>query len=210
MGTHRVGDVVAFTIRRGTQTLVEKMKTAGIGTGKDRKAIVGIGTEQALNIHLPLQVRINAGSVGGPSAGVAFALDVMEELGRDVVHGHKIAATGEIRPDRLDRPDRRDQAEDDRRARGACGRLPRAGWGQRTGSAQVRTRPPDHPCGHLSTGVARLGDTRSDRVGRPSFRHVGSCRKVHVFRLDKPFYRVHRGRTMPSRQPTTTPFGRTP
>jgi len=96
MGTHRVGDVVAFTIRRGTQTLVEKMKTAGIGTGKDRKAIVGIGTEQALNIHLPLQVRINAGSVGGPSAGVAFALDVMEELGRDVVHGHKVAATGEI------------------------------------------------------------------------------------------------------------------
>ena len=39
---------------------------------------------------------INAGNVGGPSAGVAFALEVMEELGRDVVHGHKIAATGEI------------------------------------------------------------------------------------------------------------------
>jgi PDZ domain-containing protein len=45
---------------------------------------------------LPLRVSINAGNVGGPSAGVAFALEVMEELGRDVVHGHKIAATGEI------------------------------------------------------------------------------------------------------------------
>ena len=99
MSTHQPGDVVSFTVRRGKQTLVKKMKTIGVGTGKDRKAIVGITTEQALDIHLPLQVRINAGSVGGPSAGFAFALDVMEELGRDVVHGHKIAATGEILPD---------------------------------------------------------------------------------------------------------------
>jgi PDZ domain-containing protein len=99
MSTHQPGDVVSFTVRRGKQTLVEKMKTIGVGTGKNRKAIVGITTDQALDIHLPLQVRINAGSVGGPSAGFAFALDVMEELGRDVVHGHKIAATGEILPD---------------------------------------------------------------------------------------------------------------
>jgi Lon-like protease len=96
---HRAGAVVAFTVRRGTKTLVEKMKTVAVGKGKDRRIVVGIGTDQALDIHLPLQVRINAGSVGGPSAGFAFALDVMEELGRDVVHGHKVAATGEILPD---------------------------------------------------------------------------------------------------------------
>ena len=41
-------------------------------------------------------MKINAGSVGGPSAGLAFALDVLEQLGRDVDHGHRIAATGEI------------------------------------------------------------------------------------------------------------------
>jgi len=99
MTAHRVGDVVAFTVRRGTQTLVERMKTVGVGTGKNRRPIVGVSLEQALDIHLPLQVRINAGSVGGPSAGVAFALDVMEELGRDVVHGHKVAATGELHAD---------------------------------------------------------------------------------------------------------------
>jgi PDZ domain-containing protein len=99
MTAHRVGDVVAFTVHRGTQTLVEKMKTVGSGKGTARRPIVGIGPEQALDIHLPLKVSINAGNVGGPSAGVAFALEVMEELGRDVVHGHKIAATGEIHPD---------------------------------------------------------------------------------------------------------------
>jgi PDZ domain-containing protein len=96
MLSHHIGDAVSFTIRRGKQTLVEKMTTVGAGKGKDRRAVVGIRPEQALDIHLPLQIRINAGSVGGPSAGVAFALDVMEELGRDVVHGRKIAATGEI------------------------------------------------------------------------------------------------------------------
>lgn len=99
MTSHRIGDVVSFTVRRAKQTLVEKMKTVGFGKGKGRRPFVGIGTDQALDIHLPLQVRINAGNVGGPSAGVAFALEVMEELGRDVVHGHKVAATGEIRPD---------------------------------------------------------------------------------------------------------------
>jgi Lon-like protease len=99
MLAHKVGDVVAFTVNRGAQTLVEKMKTVGAGQGENRRPIVGIAPDQALAIHLPLPVRIDAGSVGGPSAGVAFALEVMEELGRDVVHGHKIAATGEIRPD---------------------------------------------------------------------------------------------------------------
>ena len=34
--------------------------------------------------------------MGGPSAGLAFALDVLEELGRNVDGGHRIAATGEI------------------------------------------------------------------------------------------------------------------
>jgi Lon-like protease len=96
MSAHHIGDVVALTVRRGTQTLVKTMKTVGAGSGPARKAVVGISTEPAVDIHLPLRVSINAGNVGGPSAGVAFALEVMEELGRDVVHGHRIAATGEI------------------------------------------------------------------------------------------------------------------
>ncbi|HWJ32575.1 MAG TPA: S16 family serine protease, partial [Gaiellaceae bacterium] len=99
MTAHHVGDIVAFTIRRGKRTLVERMKTVGAGKGANRRPVVGVGLEPALDIHLPVSVRIDAGNVGGPSAGVAFALEVLEELGRDVVHGHKIAATGEIDPD---------------------------------------------------------------------------------------------------------------
>jgi PDZ domain-containing protein len=41
-------------------------------------------------------VRINTGDVGGPSAGLAFALDLLEELGRNVDRGYKVAASGEL------------------------------------------------------------------------------------------------------------------
>jgi len=93
-----VGDVVRFTVRRGKRTLVVPIKTVAADQGPARP-VVGVFLETALDIHLPFKVRIDAGNVGGPSAGLAFALEVMEELGRDVVHGHRVAATGEIFPD---------------------------------------------------------------------------------------------------------------
>ena len=98
MGKHQVGDVVAFSIRRGGESLVEKVSTVQADSGPKRP-VVGVFLEPAIDIHLPIQVRIDAGAVGGPSAGLAFALDVLQELGRNVVRGHKVAATGEILPD---------------------------------------------------------------------------------------------------------------
>jgi len=94
----RVGEKVRITVRRGKQTLVERMSTVDSGPPANR-AIVGVSIEPSVDIVLPFPVRIDAGNVGGPSAGLAFALEVLEEMGRDVVHGRKIAATGEIRPD---------------------------------------------------------------------------------------------------------------
>ena len=99
MKKHKPGDVVAFTITRGKQTLTKRIKTVASTTPPKGRAVVGIFLEPALDIRLPLAVRIDAGGVGGPSAGLAFALDILQQLGRNVVHGHKIAATGEILPD---------------------------------------------------------------------------------------------------------------
>jgi Lon-like protease len=48
------------------------------------------------DVKLPLSVRIDTGEVGGPSAGLAFALDLLEELGRDVDRGYRVAASGEL------------------------------------------------------------------------------------------------------------------
>jgi PDZ domain-containing protein len=98
MNRRKVGDVVAFAIRRGGESEVERIKTVASDSGA-RRPVVGVFLESALDIHLPLQVGIDAGGVGGPSAGLAFALEVLQKLGKDVVHGHKVAATGEILPD---------------------------------------------------------------------------------------------------------------
>ncbi len=60
------------------------------------RAIIGIRVAQAADIKLPLKVDIDLGGVGGPSAGLPFALDVLQELGTDVDHGRRVVATGEI------------------------------------------------------------------------------------------------------------------
>ena len=98
MSSRKIGQVVAVTVRRGKQTLVRRLKTITSG-GKPARAVIGVSIEPAVDIHLPFPVSIDAGNVGGPSAGLAFALEVLEKLGRNVVHGRKIAATGEIFPD---------------------------------------------------------------------------------------------------------------
>jgi PDZ domain-containing protein len=84
------GTRVTFTVHRGGQTKTVTLRTAPAGHGS-RRGIVGILLNQA-------GVAFNADGVGGPSAGLAFALEILEQLGRNVDHGHKIAATGEIWP----------------------------------------------------------------------------------------------------------------
>jgi Lon-like protease len=95
LAKHRPGDVVRITfVRNG------KRKTVAIKTVADpqdpKRALVGVSARDNLTVNLPLKIKIDAGGVGGPSAGLAFALDIAQELGRNVTHGHKIAATGEI------------------------------------------------------------------------------------------------------------------
>ncbi len=46
---------------------------------------------------LPVDVSINTGQIGGPSAGLAFTLDIIDELGpKDIDRGKTVVATGEI------------------------------------------------------------------------------------------------------------------
>jgi PDZ domain-containing protein len=95
MRRKRVGQRVRFTVRRGRRRLLLSMRTVAASPGS-RRAIVGILPGQAAEIHVPIPVSIDTNGVVGPSAGLAFALDILEQLGRDVVRGHKVAATGEV------------------------------------------------------------------------------------------------------------------
>jgi len=93
-GVHPGADVTLRVKRHG------KVETVTIRTvespSEPGRAIIGIRVAQAADIKLPLKVDINLGQVGGPSAGLPFALDVLQELGTNVDHGHKVVATGEI------------------------------------------------------------------------------------------------------------------
>ncbi len=96
---HRPGQRVALTVRRGGTVRTVDVKTAPDPEDKKR-SVIGVLTSCALQtptkISLPVPVHIDLGQVGGPSAGLAFALDVAEKLGHDVDHGHKVVATGEM------------------------------------------------------------------------------------------------------------------
>ncbi len=90
------GTPLRIVFRRGGALHAATIKT--VPDPQDpRRALVGIVS--GLKVKLPLAVHIETSGIGGPSAGLAFALDIMEELGRDVDRGYKIAATGALEPD---------------------------------------------------------------------------------------------------------------
>ena len=64
------------------------------------RALVGIQIGQAASIDLPLDIEIDTGNIGGPSAGLAFALDIVDELGpHDLDAGRTIVVTGTLELD---------------------------------------------------------------------------------------------------------------
>jgi Lon-like protease len=89
------GDRVTLRFRRGNTVRTTTLAT--IADPEDpKRTIIGVSPLQSFGVHLPIPITINAGGIGGPSAGLAFALDILQELGRDVAHGHRVAATGEL------------------------------------------------------------------------------------------------------------------
>jgi len=92
------GARILFSIRRGSHLTQVAVRTIA-DPHNAKRAIIGVFVNQAAFIKLPIKVRIDAGDVGGPSAGLAFALDILEQLGTDVDHGLRVAATGQLELD---------------------------------------------------------------------------------------------------------------
>jgi PDZ domain-containing protein len=90
------GQTVTVHLLRGTEPLTERIKTVN----DHGNALIGFVADQSTEIgKLPLKVAIDSGNIGGPSAGLAFTLEVMRKLGHDVTHGYRVAATGTIEAD---------------------------------------------------------------------------------------------------------------
>lgn len=87
---------VRFVLQREGKRKEILLRTAA-DPRRPARAFVGISVADVFDVErFPVDVEIDLGQVGGPSAGLAFALDVVEELGRDVDRGNRVAASGEI------------------------------------------------------------------------------------------------------------------
>lgn len=92
------GDVVDLEIERpGSDdplTVSVELIDATDGSGR---AIVGFTPFDTASVQLPFEINIDTGSIGGPSAGLAFTLTLIDELSEgDLAGGNDVAVTGEI------------------------------------------------------------------------------------------------------------------
>jgi len=91
------GTTFDLAVKRDKQTIhVNVASVNGILTSK-APAIGVLLSTQDLNVKLPFEVHFKKEDIGGPSAGVAYALAIYDMLvPTDVAHGRNIATTGTI------------------------------------------------------------------------------------------------------------------
>jgi PDZ domain-containing protein len=88
---HPVGTVLTLTVLRGGKTLMIPVASKASGGA----AVIGVDVQQ--QYKFPFTVSISVGDIGGPSAGMMFALGIIDKLTPlNLTGGKFIAGTGEI------------------------------------------------------------------------------------------------------------------
>lgn len=102
---HNAGDKVQFTVEKAkpphteTEAVVLGQAPADASTPQPH-AFLGIATTTKEQPSLPIDVKIDPGNIGGPSAGLSFTLQIIDDLSTsDITGGKTIAVTGTINPD---------------------------------------------------------------------------------------------------------------
>jgi PDZ domain-containing protein len=72
---------------------------SAVAQGFRSKSYLGLVVENRVKLQLPFPVSVDAGQIGGPSAGLAFTLAIMDSVSDGMLTGgHKVAATGTMDP----------------------------------------------------------------------------------------------------------------
>ncbi len=96
--SQKVGQEVTITYTHDGETKEATEKL--IELPSDKKPGIGITLTDHTEIKSDENIDINAGNIGGPSAGLMFTLEIYEQLvGKDIRHGENIAGTGTISSD---------------------------------------------------------------------------------------------------------------
>lgn len=130
------GDPVPMTVRRDGDEQVLDVPVAAAPEGGPDRWLMGAYLQQGF--EFPVQVDIALEDVGGPSAGLMFALSIVDRLSPgDLTGGRHIAGTGTITPDG---------------AVGAIGGIPQKVLGAREAGAEAFLAPVDN-CADLDGRV---------------------------------------------------------
>jgi Lon-like protease len=98
IGTRRPGETVRIGFRRGSTQVREAVITTGAAPDDASRPVIGVVTNPTP--VRDLNITINLKDVGGPSAGLMFALGIVDKLEPgSVTGGRYVAGTGEISAD---------------------------------------------------------------------------------------------------------------
>ncbi|WP_188454500.1 SepM family pheromone-processing serine protease [Virgibacillus oceani] len=92
----KAGDEISIELVRDKKTIT---KDVTLKTFEELENKVGIGIQLVTDRHVEVDPEVNfsSGSIGGPSAGLMFSLEIYDQLTEeDLTHGYQIAGTGEI------------------------------------------------------------------------------------------------------------------
>lgn len=101
LSAKKVGETVRLEITRDGKQLSKEVKLGSLGKsgGRERPGI-GIEPVTIRKVQTKPKVLVNAEEIGGPSAGLMFSLEIINQLeNRDLTHGYLVAGTGTISPE---------------------------------------------------------------------------------------------------------------
>lgn len=97
LASRNVGEEVRIEVDRGGRSLEISVPLSASSDGEERP-VIGV-LVRTINPHVeaPFEVRFEVGNVGGPSAGLAFTLEIIDSLRpQGLVRNKKIVATGAV------------------------------------------------------------------------------------------------------------------
>jgi PDZ domain-containing protein len=110
--SHQPGDRIAMTVQRDgashdVSVVAGKIAKNQIdctpvpaGSSTTGTACLGVASQDFVSYHFPINITINTERVGGPSAGLAFTLAIIDDLTPgSLTGGKRVAVTGTINPD---------------------------------------------------------------------------------------------------------------
>ena len=99
LASRSAGQAVVLDVERADEGSVESVPLELIASPDDaNRALIGVGARERIDVgELPVEVAIDSGTIGGPSAGLALTIGIIDLLTPgELTGGRRVAATGTI------------------------------------------------------------------------------------------------------------------